>query len=197
MPSQKGQPKGDKRARTRGRLIEAASEVIGEVGFEATSLEAVAQRAGMSRGAIYGNFHDRDELFLAVVESRWRPVAPDFSPGAGYAERMRRLGQALIQALPARRAAAVGAASFSLYALTHPDMRGRLVRANAEAYRQAAEAIIASGEDDLPMPPDDFVKMLHAVIEGLVMLANLTPELVTPETIRRTFEALALIEGAS
>jgi len=194
MPSRRGQPKGDKRERTRARLLDAASEVIGEVGFEATSLEAVARRAGMSRGAIYGNFRDRDELFLAVVERRWRPVAPEVEPGAGYAERMQLLGEALIQALPSRRASAVGAASFGLYALTHPQMRERLVQANADAYRRTLNAIMISGGDaDLPMPPEDFVRMLHAVTEGLTMLANLTPELITAETIRRTFDALARI----
>lgn len=194
MASRGGQPKGDKRARTRARLVAAAAEVVGERGFEATSLEAVARRAGMTRGAIYGNFQDRDELFMAVVDSRWRPITPEFPPGMAYADRVRRLGEALIEALPARRRSAVGAASFSLYALTHEEMRRRVVQANAEAYRQAVAAMTASGADqDLPVPAEDFARMLHAVIEGLVMLANLTPELVTPEVVRRTFDALARI----
>ena len=194
MASRSGQPKGDKRARTRARLIAAAAEIVGEKGFEATSLDAVARRAGMTRGAIYGNFHDRDELFMAVVESRWRPVTPEFPSDMGYADRMRRLGEALVEALPDRRASAIGAASFNLYALAHDEMRQRLVQANAEAYRQAVAAMTASGAaKDLPMPAEDFARMLHAVIEGLVMLANLTPELITPEVVRRTFDALARI----
>lgn len=192
MPSRKGQPKGDKRSRTRARLVEAAAGLIGEAGFEATSLEAVARRAGMTRGAIYGNFRDRDELFMAVVESRWRPIAPEFAPATAYPERMRQLGEAFIEALPARRAAAIGAASFSLYALTHEDMRRRLVEANAEAYRQAAAATAAAGaESDLPLPAEEFVRVLHAMMDGLAMLASLTPELITPEVVRSAFAALA------
>src|SRR5438128_5910551 len=94
-PSRKGVPKGDKRERTRAALIEAAAEVIGEVGFERASLEAVAQRAGMSRGAIYGNFKSKDELLLAFVETRWRPVAPKLRPGAPLREQLRRMPEAV------------------------------------------------------------------------------------------------------
>ena len=198
MPSKLGQPKGDKRARTRARLIEAASELIGERGFDGTSLEEIARRTGMTRGAIYGNFRNRDELFLAVVESRWQPITPQFETGATYAERMRRLGEAIIQALPARRTAAVGAASFNAYALKHEAMRQRLVEANAETYRRMAAAIEASSTGpDLPMPAETFVKVLHGVIDGLVMLNSLTPELITPDVIRAAFDGLARIGPAA
>jgi hypothetical protein len=43
------------------------------------------------------------------------------------------------------------------------------------------------------MPAEDFVRLMHAVIEGLVMLRNLTPDLFTPEVIRSCFDALARI----
>ena len=42
-------PKGDKRARTRAALIEAARELIHETGYEHVTMEAVARRAGMTR----------------------------------------------------------------------------------------------------------------------------------------------------
>ena len=189
-----GIPKGNKRERTRSALIAAASATVAEKGFEATSLDEVARRAGMTRGAIYGNFKNREELFLAVAGSRWAPIVPAVTPGMTYAERMRALGEAVIAALPARRAAGVGAASFQAYAWRHEELRRRLVAANAEAYAQTAAAIWATGgEQGLPMAVDDFVRMAHAMIEGLVQLANLTPELVTPEVIRTTFAALGRI----
>ena len=192
MASARGQPKGDKRARTRARLVQAAAQVIGEKGFERTSLEDVAQRAGMTRGAIYGNFGNRDELFLAVLEARWEPVAPAFRPGASYAEQTRILAEAVVAALPTRRAAAIGAASFQLYALTHEGMRERIAAMNAEIYRRSAEALLAAiPESDLPMPAATLVRVLHSLIEGLVLLNALTPELVTEEVIYAAFAALA------
>src|SRR5438552_1466198 len=108
----KGAPKGDKRARTRAKLVEAAAKLVGTKGLEQTSLEDVARLARMTRGAIYGNFKDRDELFLAVAEARWQPIVPKFKPGASYSEQLRILAEAVVAAIPARRAACVGAASY-------------------------------------------------------------------------------------
>ena len=75
-PSRRSGPKGDKRERTRAKLLEAARELIREKGFERTTLREVAQRAGMTSGAIYGNFRDRDQLFVALGDAYWPPLVP-------------------------------------------------------------------------------------------------------------------------
>jgi len=189
--------KGGKRARTRALLVQAAAELVGTKGLEQTSLEDVAQRAGMSRGAIYGNFKDRDELFLAVMEARWQPVVPKFKPGASYEQQMRILADAAIAALPARRMASIGEASFQFYALSHEKMRARFVQINSEAYRRAAEEMLAYiPERKLPMPAQVFVRVLHGIIEGLTFLSFLTPELITAEVIRAAFDALGTSKPA-
>jgi len=48
----RGRTKGNKRERTRAKLMQAARELIRERGFEHTSLEQIAERAGMTTGAI-------------------------------------------------------------------------------------------------------------------------------------------------
>src|SRR2546423_7309137 len=110
-------PTRRKRERTRERLLDAAVDVIRAKGFYKTTLEDVARRAGLTRGAIYGNFKNRDELFLAVVETRWRPIIP-LRHGATLKEHLRIVGEAVVAAIPARRAQALGALSFQIYALT-------------------------------------------------------------------------------
>jgi AcrR family transcriptional regulator len=184
-------PTGNKRARTRARLLDAAAEVIREKGFYGTTLEEVAQRAGMTRGAIYGNFNDKDELFLAVVETRFRPITP-IRQGATLKEHLRIVGEAVVAAIPARRAQALGALSFQIYALTHEALRSRIAQVNAEIYRRGAERLqqlFPTG--DLPMPPDQFVRVLHALSDGLLFLRFMQPELMTDEVIIAAFEALA------
>jgi AcrR family transcriptional regulator len=184
--------RGQKRARTRARLVEAAAALVRENGFETTSLEAVAARAGMTRGAIYGNFRNKEELFLAIVAARWEPIMPPFQPGAGFAAHMDMLAEAVIAAMPARRLAAVGAASFQVYALTHPEMLARVAAGNAEIYRRAAEALRAAmPEGSLPIAPEAFVRVMHALIDGLMFLHALTPDLVGPEIVRAAFSAMA------
>lgn len=183
---------GGKRARTRAALVAAAAELVGEKGYERTSLEDVAARAGMTRGAIYGNFKNRDELFLAIAGTRWKPIVPPFRPGAPLKEQMRILGRAVAAAARERRASAVGAASFQVYALTHAQMRTRLARDNAEIYRWAVDGLLQFvKEKDLPMPADKFVRVLHALTDGLLFLHFLTPSQITDDVIVEAFVALA------
>src|SRR5262245_12495614 len=102
------QPKGDKRDRTRAKLLEAARSLIREKGHEHATLDAIAERAGMTTGAIYGNFKNRDELFLALGQTYWAPIKPSVPPGATFSEIMRALADATLAAIPERSAAAVG-----------------------------------------------------------------------------------------
>src|SRR5215831_3655414 len=133
-PSRRGQPKGDKRERTRAALLEAARALIREKGHERTTLEEVARRAGMTTGAIYGNFKNRDDLFLALGQAYWPPLIPKVTAGASLSEIMRAMADATIAAIPDRRAAAVGRLTGLAYTLTHEDMRARVASVTAESY---------------------------------------------------------------
>ena len=55
-------------------LIEAAIEVFGEHGFRAATLEAVAGRAGVSKGTVYLYFTSKEDLFRAMVERKIVPL---------------------------------------------------------------------------------------------------------------------------
>ena len=187
--SRRGRPKGDKRERTRTALIKAASEVIGEKGWDRTSLEEVAARAGMTRGAIYGNFQHREDLFLAVVRAHWKPVIPPLSPGMTFQEYMKTVATAASD----RRAQGVGALSFMLYALTHKEMRSRVGQFNAELYASGAQRLRQSFQRrELPMPPEHIVRVIHALTDGLTFLRLLTPELITDAVVMNAFDALAV-----
>ena len=54
---------------TRGQLIEVATRLFAERGYEDTSIEAVLAAAGVSRGALYHHFAGKDALFEAVMKS--------------------------------------------------------------------------------------------------------------------------------
>ncbi|WP_277207489.1 TetR/AcrR family transcriptional regulator [Isoptericola croceus] len=57
-----------RRERTRERLLDAALDVFAEVGMQATSIEAVCEAAGFTRGAFYSNFASKEELFVALMQ---------------------------------------------------------------------------------------------------------------------------------
>jgi AcrR family transcriptional regulator len=185
-------PKGDKRARTRAALLEAARALIRETGFEHTTMEAVARRAGMTSGAIYGNFRNRDELFVALGQTYWPDIRPAIVPGSSFAEKMRALAEATIAALPERRLAAYGRLTGMAHAMTNPPVAAQVQAVTAASYAWG-EGWLTSVADDgqLPMPADLLVRVIHALIEGLTFQRLLTPDLVPDEVFYAAFAALA------
>lgn len=190
--SPRRRPKGDKRARTRERLLDAARDLTREKGFDGTTLEDVARRAGMTTGAIYGNFKNRHGLFMALAERQWGPIRPRFVPGSSFADKMRALAEAVIAVMPERQVAAVGALTFRAYALRHEEVRVGFRDTMASGFDAGAAWFRSSvDEADLPMPPEILVRVINAMIEGLTFQRFLTPELTPDEVIYAAFAALA------
>lgn len=195
--SPRRRPKGDKRARTRAALLDAALELTRRDGFEATTLQAIAEHAGMTTGAIYGNFRNRDELFMALAERQWTQIRPVFRPGCSFAEMMDAVADAVIAAADERRESAVGALTFRAYALRHEDVRERFRDAMIPGYEAGAAWFRANWpRDALPMPPETLAQVINAMIEGLLFQRFLTPELTPDNVIRSAFAALAGKDGA-
>jgi len=190
--SRRQQPKGDKRDRTRAKLLEAARWLIREKGFEHTTLEEIAERAGMTTGAIYGNFKNRDDLFIALGQAYWAPIKPQVPPGSSFPQIMRAMADATLAALPDRATALVGRLTGLAYTFTHEPMRKQVREITAQSYAFGEQWLRAvTKEEELPMPADQLVRVLHAMIEGLVFQRLLTPELVPDEIFRAAFGALA------
>lgn len=78
----------------REQLIDVTKEIVGEQGFHAVSIEAVARRAGITRPVVYGHFDDLPTLLEAMVEregmralSQLAKVLPkQIAPGASPRE---------------------------------------------------------------------------------------------------------------
>jgi AcrR family transcriptional regulator len=186
-------PKGDKRERTRAKLLEAARQMVREKGYEQTTLEAVAKRAGMTTGAIYGNFKNREELFVALGQAYWPDIKPKVRPGASLAEIMRALANATIAVMPERKAAAVGRLTGVAYTLRHEELRAKVHAVTAHTYALGAEWLRTMvKEDELPMPAEQMVRVIHALSEGLVLQTLLTPDLFPKSVYYAAFDALAV-----
>lgn len=99
-------PKQDRSRVTRQRLLEAAVACLAEHGWAGSTVSAVAERAGVSRGAAQHHFPTREDLFTAAVEY----VAEERS--------------AALRAVPDQDRAAVVAALVDLY--TGPLFRAAL-----------------------------------------------------------------------
>jgi AcrR family transcriptional regulator len=56
---------------TKAHLLDAAERIFVERGFHAASIDDVAAAAGFTKGAVYSNFRNKEDLFIALVDRRW------------------------------------------------------------------------------------------------------------------------------
>ena len=73
------QTRKESQQETRRRLIESAAHLFADHGVHGTSLIAVAENAGFSRGAVHGNFSDKNELAAAVVQFVIDDLGPELA----------------------------------------------------------------------------------------------------------------------
>jgi AcrR family transcriptional regulator len=62
---------------SRARILDAATEIAAERGYEGTSIGAVSAKCGLPASSIYWHFKDKDDLIAAVIErsfARWLTV---------------------------------------------------------------------------------------------------------------------------
>lgn len=78
-----GRPTRAEAARRQAHLIEVATRLFMERGFDATSIDAIAEAAGMSKPTVYARYRDKRELFEAVLRER---IARWIAPLAAAAE---------------------------------------------------------------------------------------------------------------
>jgi len=70
-PVRRGRANGDQ---SRERILDAATELASERGYEATTISLVSKRSGLPPASIYWHFADKDDLIAAVIKRshhRW------------------------------------------------------------------------------------------------------------------------------
>jgi AcrR family transcriptional regulator len=190
--SSEATPKGGKRERTRGALIAAALEIVAEKGFAAASLDEIAARAGMTKGAIYSNFAGKAELLLAAMMAKGLTVEAAAAPGATLADHVRGMAGALVDTIRRAHGEEALVAQFQIYALADPELRAGLGEAYSAIFAQSAAYLAAMpGAGDLAMPPRRLAVALQAVALGLTVQSFLTPDEVTDTLIEETLRTFA------
>lgn len=181
------------RQQTRDRLLAAAAELFTERGVNGASVEQIAERAGYSRGAFYGNFADKHELVVELlkqrtlreldeVESVTRRPDPFLALRAWHRER----AEHLLGWLSLRT-------ELILYALRTPEFRDQLATRELIA-RDAHTASITATFDALDVaPPADpafLALIVHALEDGLLIQRLLFPDEIADEVVVDAVELL-------
>ncbi|WP_433501926.1 TetR/AcrR family transcriptional regulator [Pseudonocardia halophobica] len=169
----------DQLAARRQHILDGARRCFAAHGYEGATVRRLEQSTGLSRGAIFHYFRDKDALFLALAEQDARRMA-DVVAEQGLVQVMRDLlGTARGEGTDGA-AEADGASDRSWLGTrlevsrrlrTDPDFRERWQAHSAEltaATRERLERQAAAGalRDDVPVPV--LAQYLELVLEGLV-----------------------------
>src|SRR6058998_1484518 len=63
----------------RSGILDAADEVFGRLGFEATRMDDVAKAAAIAKGLLYKHFRSKDALFEALIQRKGEAFAAELT----------------------------------------------------------------------------------------------------------------------
>ena len=195
MPTRQRLTREEKKAQTRERLIEAAAKVFAEKGFAATSLDEVADAAGLTKGAVYSNFDNKEDLVRAVLEMNQRRMN-SISDAAGdgpLEQQMAKAGQLFGDVIAQQRAGFLLLIEFAAYALRNPDLYPDFLARHRAGHREVAEMI----EENAPAAGGTFktdanrAALIFEIIgNGLALEKLIDPDAVPDDLFARLVPVL-------
>ena len=181
----------------RQRLVDAAWRRLATNGYHETTVDDVCDEAGMSKGAFYGYFPTKQDLFLALMDEETdalNRVAADLAerPLSG-AERVRRFTQAMLRVGDDPGRVQLRADLWSALS-GDPAVRDRFAQAVEDRRRVLREWITRSiragdlGIDE--MRANALASILIALADGLMLHRAVDPEGFQWSNIRAAMDAL-------
>lgn len=189
-----------RRQQTRDYLLQAAAQVFAERGFVAATLDQVAATAGFTKGAVYSNFKNKEDLFLALFKANYdremdaiRAVLnhSEVPPEARISDFV-----ALIrdQTTDASRNFSLLYQEFWLYAARNPEVRKDLTRIDDEGAQALAEILRAERERVGLEPlasPLRTARIVEVLFRGIAHLRVLEPHVADDEFVEAAIAFVA------
>jgi len=187
----------ERRARTRERLLDAAADVFNRLGYHGASLEAVAEAAGYTKGAVYSNFSSKADLFVALAERRGtsaglEPTWEAFlaMPIGAFIDGM----SEMLRSQAARDQAWDGLTiELWLAAMRDPALREIVshdYRQMREDFGPVIERKLADEGITTPFTAAELGSLVSAMGSGLILQYYLEPDEVDPELLPRALRRL-------
>ena len=179
----------ERQARTRELLMDSAAAVASRRGIERASLDEVAERAGFTKGAVYANFANKDQLFLAMLDAHFDARLAELdrilSTEADPDEQAREAAEGMMRMLAAQPEWHRLFFEFALHAARNEGFRTQLVERYRSLRGRLAELLARRAERlgiEPVVPPDQIAAMTFAMANGVAMERLLEPEAV-PDTL--------------
>jgi AcrR family transcriptional regulator len=161
------------------RLLNAATEVLNERGLEGATIPRIAARAGLSPGAVYRRFPDKDALLQTVVlteleqmdENTRTLLTPEFAEQGSLKHFAKQLIQ---QSLQIHRQYSTLKRTLDQYVLTHPNaaFRKQVFKLNVRTIRRVADFLLLKRKEI--KHPDPEVAVSFALIQLAFILRDVT-----------------------
>ena len=185
---------------TRDRLLAAAYELLIANGYQATTLQAVARRAGLTTGAIYAHFGGKQELMAHAVLNEWyrteRAVLNEYLAAHMLGEEGAPDGVDAFTLLLARHVAAPSAPSHRLLtevtgAIIREDLSESPLLVSVRLMEQITRASVESSRARGEIADDVSTDALVAVIVNVYLGAITSKSLGLPQPdVDETFRVL-------
>jgi AcrR family transcriptional regulator len=179
----------------RQQLIEAAWRCAARRGFQATTVDDVCAEAGVSKGAFYGYFEQKQDLLVALLEDETRfheQVIDRLSSSRGSGiDRLRAYTRAVADRSSDPARVQVSADLWTAM-LTEPSVRERFAAA-VQRRREHLRAWIEEaqhGGEMVEMPANAFASILLALTDGLVLHGSLQPSAFRWSNIQSALDVL-------
>lgn len=163
-----GRPIGVRGSETRERIIAAAREVFGEVGYEGATTGEIARRASVTRPALRCYFPSKRAVYDGVLDGASADIAAAVAAAARETTLLEQLTAFMAMIVSDRRRATFFA-TVVLDSYRHPDLKNRhcAPREDALAFLTAAVGdAVARGELADDTDTAAVVEMLYAVMVG-------------------------------
>jgi AcrR family transcriptional regulator len=152
-------------------LLDAAMELFADQGYGATSIPDICARAGLTKGAFYSNFANKEALFLALLDRSWSQRAQWIRRAMPKAGDLAHDHDAdgTVAELPVDRQWTLVSMEFSLYAIRHPEVARLLVEHEVRVRSELSALVAESLERVHRIPliaPEELARMIVAVSEG-------------------------------
>jgi AcrR family transcriptional regulator len=189
----------ESQARTRALLLEVAAEEFLAHGYTGTSLERIAELAGFSKGAVYGNFAGKEELCLAVLENHYfaylQNFVADFAAGGSTIENRLAVLERWFDVLMGEDEWQVLAMEFAVQTRRNPKIQQQLAE-REKMVRTAVTALLSQQIKQLGvtplLPPDQLGVVLVAVVGGIAVQRLIDPTIpasLVTDAVRALFRA--------
>jgi AcrR family transcriptional regulator len=198
-----GRPPRSEGAETRRHILEVATRCFRQTGYDGTSLQAIAEEAGLTRTALYNYFDSRAALVRAVlfesavdaartgIDQHWWERSTE--EGRSGRERVRLLLRASVE--DARRTLGMGNFYLDLVRESAGDPQLRAVlRDYVQGVRSAIRSILEESVNRSELPPDtDLDQLLEAVLGMAWALSSAIATAPTERVREQVLLALDLV----